>query len=407
MSALAKYLFDLEYLVRGCDYKKYFFTEDSLIKRRIVIDDISDFKYLEDYIYIIGSAFDENNSVVKEVKEKTKEFYYYNDFIGSIIKKEIFAVSGTHGKTTTSRFLASMLGDDVSCIIGDGTGKGTNSKYLVLEACEYKEHFLSYHPKILIVNNIELDHPDYFKNIKDVINTFQKLVNKSDLVLVNNDDLNTKKLKGKNIISVGTSITSDIIFSYLYNKDKTIIEIKYAGDIYNVSVNFKGKHLIYDFVMAYVLCLIVGVKPNISNISFPRRRMEETKFGNTILIDDYAHHPTEIKALHEYISLTYPNRIINVIFQPHTYSRTLKLKKEFIESLSLFDNVYIDKVFTSSRECINTYNQLKINKYFKRFNKFDKNVLNMISKDKMEIWVFLGAGETNKYIHQIINNENN
>ncbi len=402
MSALAQLLKDLNNEILGCDVTDYFFTEEQLVKKNIKVEDIKDFKTRKEYIYIIGNAFNEDSEIVKIIKDNNLEYYYYSEFIGNKLNKEIFAVSGTHGKTTTTKFLVSMLDGKTSYIVGDGSGGGYNNDSLVLEACEYKEHFLNYKPKILIINNIEMDHPDYFKSLKQIINTFNKLVNQSDLVLINGDDKNTKKLKGRNIISVGISLENDIVFSYEYIEKGTKIILKYANTIYNVEIPFKGLHIIYDFVMSYVLCLLIGVEPKISELTLPKRRMEEIKYGNTILIDDYAHHPTEIKALHEYISLTYPNVLINVIFQPHTYSRTLKLKKEFIDSLSLYNKVYIDKVFTSTRESTDTYSQLKINKTFKDFNKFKKSVLKEISKDKKEVWVFLGAGIINQYIKEIV-----
>ena len=406
MSALACFLKDLGNVVRGCDVDKYFFTEDNLENKGIIIDSLNKYLLDRDFVYIIGNTYNDDFEIVKKIKENNIEYYYYHEYIGSKINKEIFAVSGTHGKTTTAKFISQMLNEKASYIIGDGSGKGTNSEYLILEACEYKDHFLSYKPKILIINNIELDHPDYFKNIKQVIDSFNKLVKKSDLVLINGDCVNSIKIKGRNIIKVGTKLNNDVIFNFTYNQNGSSITIKFSSEIYNIDVNFKGSHLIYNFVMAYVLCLIIGIKPNISNIKFPKRRMDTIKYGSSILIDDYAHHPTEIKALHEYISLTYPNYKTNVIFQPHTYTRTLKLKKEFISSLSLFDNVYLDKVFTSSREKENLYNQLKINKYFKKFNKFNKNILNLVNKENKEVWVFLGAGEANRYIRNILNNEN-
>ena len=94
--------------------------------------------------------------------------------------------------------------------------------------------------------------------------------------------------------------------------------------------------LVYDFVMAYVVTIMIGKTPNLLNIKLPSRRMSEYKYGNAILVDDYAHHPTEIKALCESIRLKYPDYKINVIFQPHTYTRTLRLKKEFKKVLRLF-----------------------------------------------------------------------
>ena len=404
MSSLACLLKDFGYEVIGSDNDNYYFTEEKLKQKKIPYKPFGKNLLLSDYIYIIGNAYNETNEEVKVIKDLGYEYYYYHNFIGSKINKDLIAVSGTHGKTTTASFLVQFLKHDVSYIIGDGSGGGcNNSEYLVLEACEYKNHFLSYHPSILIVNNIELDHPDYFNNIDEVIASFQQLVNQSDFVLINGDDKNCLKLVGKKILKVGQNKNNDVIFR-INKVDQTgyMVNLKYANNQYAFRVPFLGKHLVYDFVMAYVATIMIGKTPNLLNIKLPSRRMTEYKYGNTILIDDYAHHPTEIKALCESIRLKYPDYKINVIFQPHTYTRTLRLKKEFKKVLRLFDKVYIEKVFASERELKDMYKQAKINKIFNEFEKFNENVINEIDKNLNEVWIFLGAGEVNKYINQIL-----
>lgn len=407
MSALAMLLKDLGNNVVGSDENKEYFT-DPLLKEKNIKWYPFGSKLNNDYIYIISNAYDQTNIDVKNIVDNKFEYYYYHDFIGKKLNKDIIAISGTHGKTTTSTFLKEMLNNKTSFIIGDGSGGGTNkSNLLVLEACEYRDHFLSYNPNILIINNIEMDHPDYFKDINQMINSYQKLVNQSDLVVVNYDDPNVKKLKFKAVLKVGTQKDADVKYHILdETKDKTKVQIIIGKSSYEISVPFVGKHLVYDYVMAYIVCILLGEKPNTTNINLPHRRIEEYQYGNTILVDDYAHHPTEIKSLVETLRKKYPNYKINAVFQPHTYSRTLTLKKEFKEAFDLFDSIYLAKVFTSKRESENIYQQLKINKIFKNYRSFTPKILDLIDKKKFELWIFLGAGTISKYIKELIKNEN-
>lgn len=407
MSALAMLLKDLGNNVVGSDENKEYFT-DLLLKEKSIKWHPFGSNLNNDYIYIISNAYDQTNIDVKSIIDNKFEYYYYHDFIGKKLKKDIIAISGTHGKTTTSTFLKEMLNNKTSFIIGDGSGGGTNkSNLLVLEACEYRDHFLSYKPNILVINNIEMDHPDYFKDINQMLNSYQRLVNQSDLVVVNYDDPNVKKLKFKAVLKVGTQKDADVKYHILdETKDKTKVQIIIGKTPYEISVPFVGKHLVYDYVMAYIICILLGEKPNVTNINLPHRRIEEYQYGNTILVDDYAHHPTEIKALIETLKKKYPDYKINAVFQPHTYSRTLTLKKEFKEAFDLFDSIYLAKVFTSKRESENVYQQLKINKIFKNYRSFTPKILDLIDKKKFELWIFLGAGTISKYIKELIKNEN-
>lgn len=407
MSALAMLLKDLGNNVVGSDENKEYFT-DLLLKEKSIKWHPFGSNLNNDYIYIISNAYDQTNIDVKSIIDNKFEYYYYHDFIGKKLKKDIIAISGTHGKTTTSTFLKEMLNNKTSFIIGDGSGGGTNkSNLLVLEACEYRDHFLSYKPNILVINNIEMDHPDYFKDINQMLNSYQRLVNQSDLVVVNYDDPNVKKLKFKAVLKVGTQKDADVKYHILdETKDKTKVQIIIGKTSYEISVPFVGKHLVYDYVMAYIICILLVEKPNVTNINLPHRRIEEYQYGNTILVDDYAHHPTEIKALIETLKKKYPDYKINAVFQPHTYSRTLTLKKEFKEAFDLFDSIYLAKVFTSKRESENVYQQLKINKIFKNYRSFTPKILDLIDKKKFELWIFLGAGTISKYIKELIKNEN-
>ena len=203
-SSLACFLKDLGYIVHGSDVKDYFITEEALRDKEIPI-----YEYKEDNIdgkdiYIIGHST-VNNIETKKVLKNDYVHYCYNEFINNIKYKKKIAVSGTHGKTTTTKLLVHMLSNiKPSYIIGDGEGYGNiHSKELVFEACEYKNHFHAYYPEILIINNIELDHPDFFKSTKQLIKSFQQAASQSTYLIINGDDKNCKKIKHKNKITFG------------------------------------------------------------------------------------------------------------------------------------------------------------------------------------------------------------
>ena len=394
MSALAQLLNDEGHKVTGSDSYEQYFTEDSLIYKGIEIKVFNKSNITDEYYYIIGNAYDINNCEVKEIVSKNYKYSYYHEFIGKIDNKKLIAVSGTHGKTTTTSLIVNLLDYKCSYIIGDGSGAGfKNNDLFVLEACEYKEHFLNYNPSLLIINNIELDHTDYYKNKKQLFKAFQKVANNSKQILVNGDDKNTRKIKHKNKITFGFIKNCDIRIKILVkNENGYYVLVKYKDEIF-LKIPFTGKHMIYNFVASYMACILTNNKPLLK---------ETINYKNTILIKDYAHHPTEIKALYDAISNKYKNKKINVIFQSHTYERTIKFKKEFNKTLNLFDKVYLMDVFPSKREKESNVLQNKVNRLYKKFDKYEENILKEIG-EKEDVWIFLGAGTACSLINKIEN----
>lgn len=415
LSSIAMYLQDLGNFVEGSDTNDFYFTEKELRKRSIPIHNFSKENIDGKSIYIISPAYI-NHEEVEEIKKNEYQYYYAHDFINSLYYKKIIAISGTHGKTTTTKMLAHFLkNQDVSYLIGSGEGYGTtNSKELIVEACEYKEHFLALNPYATIINNIELDHPDYYKNIKQIINSFQKFANNSLYLIACGDDENVKKINHPNKITYGFDLKNDVLAQILkQNKTGYDVVISYKNDKYYYHLPWCGKHMIYNFLATFTYLLkfnyseiINNLKEKITTFKFPKRRNKEYKLGKTILIDDYAHHPTEIKALYYSLKQKYPTYQINALFQPHTYSRTINLKKEFIKSLNLFNEVYIEKTFTSKRESYDKNQEKKVNKIFKNFRKFNYDTImivkNSISNNEEKIWIFLGAGEISNYLDEIL-----
>ncbi len=386
MAALACFLKSIGHDVIGSDTINDYGFESKLQTIGINILPFSKDNIKSDYIYIISNAYQKDFIEVKEIIKQNYSYFYYHEFI-STLKGIHIAVSGTHGKTTTTTFLKDLLIDQsIAYIIGDGTGGGKpNYKYLIYEACEYQDHFLAYNPDILVITNIDFDHPDYFKDIYDVQKSFDKLKTKSKSVI----ELN------KNDYEILETSNQKTMFKYLEN-------------IY--ITNLVGKHLIEDLVLCLKVLTMLGfnfeyIQTRLEKLRLPKRRSEETKIKNTIIIEDYGHHPNEIKALEEMIRTKYPRYFITCIFQPHTYSRTLKFYKEFIESLEKFDKVYIDDVFSSKREPYDLTKQNQINYLFNMFEKYeDLNVYN-IDFHEEQIIVLLGAGNVHTRFKEKLKNE--
>ena len=381
--------------------KDYFITEEALRYKEIPI-----YEYKEDNIdgkdiYIIGHST-VNNIETKKVLKNDYVHYFYNEFINNIKYKKKIAVSGTHGKTTTAKLLVHMLSNiKPSYIIGDGEGYGNiHSKELVFEACEYKNHFHAYYPEILIINNIELDHPDFFKSKKQLIKSFQQAASQSTYLIINGDDKNCKKIKHKNKITFGFNNDNNYVCKILKKEEKGfIISI---NDLV-IKIPFTGVHMIYNFLSCYVVMdkFYKFETYNLNDFIYPYRRQNIKKKNNQIFIDDYAHHPTEIKALYDSITQLYKERKYIIIFQPHTYSRTIKLKNDFIKSLSLFDEVYIYKTFTS-REKYNIKLENKVNSIFKNFKEFNEQELIIKIKEQQNyVFCFVGAGILNEYLLEL------
>ena len=164
MSSLAKILLSLNEEVRGCDYLETFYTENGL--ENIKIDNLNNYLLSKEYIYIIGNAF-VNHEIVTAIKNNY-QYYTYPEFIKNYFQKYIFiAISGSHGKTQTTKLLAHILDHSIG-LIGDGSFKvDDNPKYFLLEACEYKNTFLNYNPDISLILNVDYDHVDFFKTEED------------------------------------------------------------------------------------------------------------------------------------------------------------------------------------------------------------------------------------------------
>lgn len=363
MSALAQILFDLGYEVMGSDKPDHFFTEKPLIERGIKILPFNKDNIKEDMLIVQGNAFSDTHEEVVRAKELNLKIYTYQEMVGKLTKMfNTITVAGCHGKTTTSAMLSHVLNNIVGAnyLIGDGSGYAIKeNNYFVLEACEYKRHFLSYTPQYAIITNIELDHIDYYKDIDDYIDAFREYANNAEkMVIACGDDQYTHMLEPKKpIFFYGLNEDNDIVARDVnYTNEGTSFDV-YVEDNYYGHFNLPlfGKHMLLNSLAVIGVCYYERldakeVSKNLKTFKGAKRRFKEKVIGDIVTIDDYAHHPTEVKVTIKGARQKYPDKEIVAILKTHTLSRTKEMANEFAEALKLADKAYIMDVGVDREE---------------------------------------------------------
>ena len=401
MSSLAILMKKLGYNVQGSDYDKHYFTEEGLIKNDIKILSFKKENIKENMIIIKGNMFNEENIEVKEAINKQLVIYTYQEMISEIIKNfNVIAVSGCHGKTTTSSLLAHVI--DANYLIGDGSGGCSNNNFFVLEACEYKRHFLSYYPNYTIITNIDLDHVDYYKNIDDVINAYSEFIKQSNIIIACGDDQNIKKLTHTNMYFYGIDKSN-----YFQARNIKYYELGIAFDfyikdkyIYNFELPFYGKHMVLNSLAVISVCYLENydlnkINKKLKTFKGAKRRFNEQQILDNIIIDDYAHHPNEVEAVINAVKQKYPNKQIIAIFEPHTYSRTKKFGKEIARKLSRCDYVYVMDIYPS-RENQQDYEDVKSNIIIDKMENgesINKNEINKLLVYRNSVILFMSPND--------------
>ncbi len=354
MSALAQILDDLGYEVQGSDKPDHFFTQDPLDAKGIKILDFDENNIKEGMTIVQGNAFRDIHPEVLKAKELDLKIYSYQDMLGRLSRMfKTITVAGCHGKTTTTSMLYHVLKNIKGCnaLIGDGTGSASKeNEYFALEACEYKRHFLNYTPYYAIITNIELDHIDYYKNIDDVIDAYRSYANlATNMVIACGDDPYTRYLQpDKPIFFYGLSDDNDIVAKDVeYRDDGTsfdcFIEDNYYG---HFDLPLYGKHMLLNALAVIAVCYYERldakeVAKHLRTFEGAKRRFKETVIDDIVTIDDYAHHPTEVKVTIKGARQKYPDKKIIAILKTHTLSRTYEFRNEFAEALSLADKAYV------------------------------------------------------------------
>ena len=355
MSALALLLNDLGYEIVGYDdASDHRFTEDKLLERGIKIYSEPNNELDKDTIVVFSSAIKKDHPEMVKAAELECRIYEYHEMLGRLTKKyKTVSVSGCHGKTTTTAMLSHIIDNIAGCnyLIGDGVGHANkDSDIFILESCEYRRHFLAYEPEYVIITNIELDHMDYFKDIDDVISAYQEFANKAEkMCIICGDNQYTHALElNKPVYYYGLSEDNDIqARSVEYRNDGTSFDVFIEDEYYgHFDLPLFGKHMLLNALAAIGVCHYERydakeVSKYLKTFTGANRRFKEDIIGNNVIVDDYAHHPTEVAVTIKSARQKYPDKQVIAIFKAHTFSRVLDFKDDFVKALNLADKAYV------------------------------------------------------------------
>ncbi|MFP7476674.1 UDP-N-acetylmuramate--L-alanine ligase [Staphylococcus hominis] len=409
MSSLAQIMHDLGHEVQGSDIEKYVFTEVALKNKGIKILPFSVDNIHEGMVVIQGNAFPDTHEEIVKAHELKLDVIRYHDFLGQVINQYTsVAVTGAHGKTSTTGLLSHVMNGDkkTSFLIGDGTGMGLpGSDYFAFEACEYRRHFLSYHPDYAIMTNIDYDHPDYFKDIDDVASAFQEMANNvKKAIIAWGDDEHLRNLKADvPIYYYGLSKNDDVYADNIQiTENGTQFDVYINGEYYDHFLTPQyGNHNVQNALAVITISYLEkmdvnNIKEALETFGGVKRRFNETFVSKQVLVDDYAHHPREISATIETARKKYPNKDVVAVFQPHTFSRTQAFLDEFADALSKADHVFLCEIFGSIRE---DTGELTIQDLINRIDGsalIDENSIDVLEKFDNAVILFMGAGDIQK-----------
>ena len=318
------------------------------------------------------AAVHEDNPEMQEARRLGIRLIDRAEFLGAVMKEYAHAVgvSGTHGKTTTTGMLAHALmytDIDPTISIGgeldliDGNIRCGQGDCFITEACEYTNSFLKFFPTIALITNIEADHLDFFSGIEEIRESFRKfaeLTKGIGSVVAMRDDENVRKAlngaEGLDIITYGMSDSSDYYPSDIeYESGFPSYDVMHKGEkICHLKLNVPGVHNVLNSLAAIAVCALMGIAPEtaakgIETFKGTHRRFEiRGTVNSAMVIDDYAHHPTEIKATLK-AAKAFPHSRIITIFQPHTYSRTRTLWDDFVGAFDDTDELILTHIYAA------------------------------------------------------------
>ena len=383
MSGIAEVLINLNYEVYGSDI-----SDSEIIDRlrsmcaEIYIGHKASNIDKADMI-VISSAIDDTNPELIEAKLKGIPVLARAEMLSSLMNmKRGIAIAGTHGKTTTTSLVASIFteaGLDPTFINGGiinsfaSNAKLGKGDYLVAEADESDQSFLMLQPSLSIITNIEEDHlinyGNDFENLRQAFLAFVKKLPFDGLLIACGDDPEIKKLLpqfSRPNVTYGFQEGNDYVISdYEPSEFRSNFLLTYAGQSIQIDLNMLGRHNALNASAACVLAIEEGIDASIIQGALKtfmgiNRRMQilgiiKIKDSNLILIDDYGHHPSEIKNTIESIRESHPKKKLTMVFQPHRYSRTKDLFEEFIEVLQLVDQLILLDVYPAGEDLIKNY----------------------------------------------------
>lgn len=373
MSGLAEILMDEGFSVTGSDSHESELTHHLEAKGAKIVYGQRAENITEGIdVVVYTAAVHSDNPELMAAKEKGLPVLSRAELLGQMMKnyENAIAISGTHGKTTTTSMITEVLlcadADPTISVGGILNSIGGNIRVggpelFVTEACEYTNSFLSFYPTVEIILNIEADHLDFFKDIKDIRNSFRLFAQKlpaDGLLVINNDIENIEEIVRDlpcKVITFGKkdgsryqaeAIAFDDLAraTYLLKIDSAVVD--------TVTLGVPGEHNVYNSLAAAAVCAELGisldqVKQGLKHFTGTNRRFEKKgELGGVTIIDDYAHHPQEIRATLS-TAQHYPHKKLWVVFQPHTYTRTKAFLDEFADALSLADEVILAEIYAA------------------------------------------------------------
>lgn len=435
MSGIAEILLNMGFKISGSDTNTSSTTE-RLLSEGIKISIGQSADNINDDIALVAytAAIKEDNPELIEAKRRNIPCIERSLLLGELTRmyENTIAVCGTHGKTTTTSMLSIafingnknptvQVGADLLKLNNTNYRIG-NSEYFIIEACEYVRSFLSFSPKSIILLNIEEDHLDYYKDLSDIKSAFSEFLSyvpKDGFIVFNNDDENcieVAKDKKANKITFGIKNNSDWMA-----KNIKLVDGFYTFDAINakesitISLSVPGYHNIYNALATIAMAVNYkisshDIQKSLKEFTGAHRRFEYVGMLNGAKIyDDYAHHPTEIKA-----TINAANQLIHnklwVIFQPHTYSRTATLFNEFSNAFLDVDEVILTDIYAareidtgivSSKMLADSINKVSNNcTYISTFDEIKKYLKENVKENDLVLTV--GAGSITKLGYELI-----
>lgn len=428
MSAIAQMLQKMGAVVLGSDISRKPIT-NILENNNVVVHLTQEAKNITEDIdyFIYSTAIKKNNEefiqanklAIPTYKRGEVLAFLFNTFLKSI------AVAGTHGKTTTSSMFAVCLKEeDPYFAIGGIVPEYQNnmrigtSSYFVAEADESDNSFLYMQPQYSVITNIEMDHLENHSSFDNILESFKKFIdNTKTMVLISKDckniikhiDLENDKIKTYSILKEADIYATDIL-----NKGNiTEYKVHYKDKVYDFRLQIPGKHNVSNSLPVIYILLENGIdyeiiKKYLFEFLGANRRFQILYDKEYLVIDDYGHHPTEIKSTIQSVRDRYKNRNLILIFEPHRYSRTHFFKDEFIESLKLPNKTYLLPIYSASEEDIYNISSYvlvhSLNKQGYKAELIDYEGVKLI-KDalkKDDIVLFMGAGSITNLAHQFV-----
>jgi len=372
MSGLAEILSGAGMRVTGCDLKRSAAT-DLLTSRGIAVTIGHDASHVAgNDLVVITSAVKGEHAEVDSARMQGVRIMKRAEVLGAIVnEKRSIGVAGTHGKTTTSAMVSMVLeeaGLDPTMLVGGMVRNlKTNAKrgttdFLVVEADEYDRTFHHLHPEIAVVTNIEADHLEYYKNFENILEAFRIFVGgvqRQGVVIGCVDDEHVARLlrhAEQRRVGYGLSEDADVRAVNLeYSERGSAFEVPGIGFF---KLFIPGEHNVRNALAAIAVARELGVPSDlIANgiakfLGVDRRFQVLGSYRGAVVVDDYAHHPTEIRATLEGARGGYPNRRLVALFQPHLYSRTRDFAREFGEALSLADVPIVIPIYAADRKSV-------------------------------------------------------